>query len=107
MRRFGRVIGIKPESIEEYERLHAAPWPAVVAALEQANIRNFSIYRYGDLLFSYFEYHGDDLPADEARMAKDPHVQEWLRLCDPLQKPLEERKPEEWWMEIPEIYHSD
>jgi L-rhamnose mutarotase len=40
-------------------------------------------------------------------MASYPHIQEWLRVCDPLQQPLEDRKPGEWWMEIPEIYHSD
>jgi L-rhamnose mutarotase len=107
MRRYGRVIGLKPEGVVLYERLHSDPWPDVVAALQRAGIDNFTIYRYRNLLFSYFEYHGNDLAADEARMAADPRVKEWLELCNPLQEPLAERQPDEWWMVIPEVYHSD
>src|SRR5579885_3081055 len=72
MRRFGQVIGLKPEQIEAYERLHAAVWPDVLATIAACNIRNYSIFRYNDLLFAYFEYHGDDYEADMAKMAADP-----------------------------------
>jgi L-rhamnose mutarotase len=42
-RRFGQVIGLRPE--------------------RAANVRNYSIFRHGDLLFGYVEYVGDDLDA--------------------------------------------
>ena len=41
-------------------------------AIRRANIRNYSIYRHGELLFAYFEYVGDDFAADMAAMAADP-----------------------------------
>ena len=44
MRRFGQIIGIKPEHIEEYERLHAAVWPEVLATIHACNIRNYSTF---------------------------------------------------------------
>ena len=35
VRRFGQVIRVRPEAIDEYERLHADPWPGVLAAIER------------------------------------------------------------------------
>ena len=107
MRRFGQVIGLKPEQIEAYERLHAAVWPDVLATIAACNIRNYSIFRYNDLLFAYFEYHGDDYEADMAKMAADPKTQEWWKLTDPLQEPVEPRAPGEWWATMREVFHTD
>jgi L-rhamnose mutarotase len=53
MRRFGQIIGLKPDQIEAYERLHAAVWPEVLATIAACNIHNYSIFRHGDLLFAY------------------------------------------------------
>ncbi len=44
MKRYGSVIGVKPEKLEEYKKLHAAVWPAVLAMISECNIRNYSIY---------------------------------------------------------------
>ena len=88
MRRFGQVIRVRPERIEEYERLHAAPWPGVLAAIRAANIRNYSIYRHGDQLFAYFEYEGEDFAADMAAMAADPVIRQWWTLTDAMQDPF-------------------
>ena len=60
MKRYASVIGLKPEHRAEYERLHADVWPDVLKQIYVSNIRNYSIYRYGEILFSYFEYIGDD-----------------------------------------------
>ena len=87
MRRFGQVIGVRPDRIEEYERLHAETWPGVLAAIRAANIRNYSIFRHGTQLFAYFEYVGDDFAADMAAMAADPTVIEWWKLTDAMQEP--------------------
>ena len=54
MQRYASVIGMPYENREEYERLHAAVWPEVLAKIAEVNIQNYSIYRYGELLFSYF-----------------------------------------------------
>ncbi|TIM48453.1 MAG: L-rhamnose mutarotase [Mesorhizobium sp.] len=79
MQRMAMVLGLKPEKVTEYVRLHAAVWPDVLAMISACNIRNYSIYlkEPEHLLFSTFEYHGTDYAADMAKMAADPKTQEW------------------------------
>ena len=107
MPRYGSVIKVRPEKEEEYRRLHAAPWPGVLAMIRECNIRNYSIYLKDGYLFSYFEYVGTDFAVDMARMAKDPTTREWWTHTDPCQEPLESRKPGEWWASMEEVFHSD
>jgi L-rhamnose mutarotase len=107
MRRIGSVIGLAEGAQEEYERLHRAVWPEVLAQIKRSKIQNYSIYRYGDLLFSYFEYVGSDFESDMAAMGEDSKTKEWWALTIPLQSPMDERKPGEWWMELPELFHMD
>jgi len=59
MQRMGMVIGLKPEKIEDYKRLHADVWPSVLNQIAESNIRNFSIFlkEPENLLFGYWEYH--------------------------------------------------
>jgi len=112
VRRYGHVIGIRPEKIEEYKKLHAEVWPGVLDMIKQCNIRNYSIY-LGQLeegkyyLFSYFEYVGDDFEADMARMAADPTTQKWWSICEPCQVPIPTRKEGEWWARMEEVFHLE
>ena len=112
MTRYGMVIGLRPEKAEEYIRLHAAVWPDVLKMIQECNIRNYSIYlrKLDDgrqYLFSYFEYYGADFAADMAKMAADPTTQRWWELCEPCQQPLEDRKSNEWWAGMQEVFHMD
>jgi len=107
MKRFGSVIGVRPEKLAEYKYHHAHIWPEINAKITECNIRNYSIYHFGGLLFSYFEYVGDDYEADMARMAADPRTQEWWDLVKPYQRPLDGRKDGEWWADMEEVYHLD
>lgn len=107
MRRFGQVIRVRPDRIADYERLHAEAWPGVLATIRAANIRNYSIFRHGELLFAYFEYVGDDYEADMAAIAADPVTQEWWKLTDSMQEPFPERAAGSWWLTIPEVFHTD
>ena len=106
MQRFGQLLGIRPEGVEEYERLHAAVWPEVLATIHECNIRNYSIFRHDDQLFAYFEYVGDDYDADMARMAADPKTQEWWSINRPLQRSLNPPNGE-WWLTMQEVFHTD
>lgn len=107
MKRIASVIGIEDENIERYEQLHAEVWPLVLERLKSSNIRNYSIFRYKNILFSYLEYAGDDLERDMKDISDDLTTQEWWKLCIPLQTPFSERKVGEWWMEIEEVFHLD
>jgi L-rhamnose mutarotase len=110
--RYGSVIGVKPEKLDEYLKLHAAAWPEVLQRLKECHFRNYSIYLGklddGNLyLFSYFEYTGEDLEADGKRMGADPATKRWWKLTDPCQIPQKARKPGEHWMTMQEVFHMD
>jgi L-rhamnose mutarotase len=109
MQRMGMVIGIAPEHIAEYKRLHAAVWPEVLATIAKANIRNYTIFlrEPENLMFAYWEYHGGDFAADSAAIAADPKTQEWWKLCGPMQRPLDTRAQGEWWAMMEEVFHTD
>ena len=106
-KRYGSVIGVKPEKFEEYKKLHSAVWPEVLDSLKKHNIRNYSIYHKDGLLFSYFEYLGDDFEADMAEHLKNPHCQKFNAICIPFQEPLATKAEGEWWAEMEEVFHSD
>jgi L-rhamnose mutarotase len=109
MQRYGSVIGIKPEHIAEYKRLHAAVWPEVLKQIKASGISNYSIYlkEPENLMFAYYEYEGDNHDADMAAMAADPKTQEWWAVCMPMQAPLETRRDGEWWAGMEEVFHLD
>lgn len=107
MKRYGMVIKVRPEKLEEYKKLHAAAWPGVLKMISDCNIRNYSIYHKDGYLFSYFEYHGADFKADMEKMAADSLTQEWWKVCIPCQEPLETRAPGEWWADMEEVFHQD
>jgi L-rhamnose mutarotase len=109
MKRYGSVIGLQPEAVAEYRRVHAAVWPDVLAQIARSNIRNYSIFlkEPENLLFAYFEYHGTDFAADMAAMSADTRTQEWWEVCNPMQAPLSTRKPGEWWADMTEVFHVD
>ena len=107
MRRFGMVIGIKPEQIEAYKRLHAGP--GVRDLLRQAHLHNFSIFlrQFDDgtfYEFAYYEYTGEDYEADMAWLDAQPANKEWLALCDPMQIPM---AGEPSWATLESIFFNE
>lgn len=109
MQRVAQIIGLRPEAIEEYKRIHAAVWPGVLAQIADSGIKNYSIFlrEPENLLFSYFEYHGDDLAADMARMAEDETTQRWWKITDPMQQRLQTVDGDGWWAPAEEVFHVD
>jgi L-rhamnose mutarotase len=107
MKRYGSVIQLRPEKLEEYKKLHSAVWPGVLKMITECNIRNYSIYYKDGFLFSYFEYFGMDYDVDMAKMAADAETQRWWDVCMPCQQPLETRKDGEWWADMDEVFHLD
>src|SRR5271163_5332738 len=85
MRRMGFCNRLRPEKVDEYKTLHAAVWPDVLARITACNIRNYSIFLRTpeNLLFAYWEYHGEDFDVDARKMAADPVTRQWWTLTDP------------------------
>jgi L-rhamnose mutarotase len=107
MKRYGQVVRLKPESREEYIRCHRAVWPAVLTTIVECNIRNYSIFECGELLFGYFEYHGSDFTADMSKMAADPETQRWWALMFPMLETLPPDIPGQRWTDLTEIFHFE
>jgi L-rhamnose mutarotase len=109
MKRMGSCIRLHPEALAQYKSLHATVWPEVLAAIKRANMQNYSIFLKEPelLMFAYWEYVGTDLEADMAAMAKDPAMQAWWTICDPLQNPFETRLDREWWATMEQVFHFE
>lgn len=103
------VIAVRPEKLSEYKALHAAPWPAMNAALTAAHIANYSIFlrEPENLLFGYWEYTGTDFAADMAWLGQQDITRRWLALTDTCQHPLPTAAPGEWWSFLPQVFHLD
>ncbi len=112
-KRFGMVIGIKPQKIDEYKKLHANCWPEILESMEQANMRNFSIYlaqieKGKFYLFGYYEYHGEDFEADMAKMSECELSDKWRELCEACQQPVPIAQQQgQWWLDMEEVFHAD
>jgi L-rhamnose mutarotase len=107
MQRYAQIIQLRPEAEAAYKEYHQAVWPEVLETIAACNIRNYSIFLHGGVLFSYFEYIGSDYAADMAKMAADAKTQEWWTIMDPMQKPFEGRAVGEKWTPMPEVFHVD
>lgn len=107
VKRFGSLIRVRPERLDEYKAYHVAVWPEVLDIMRRCHMQNFSIYYKDGMLFSYYEYTGTDHAADMARLAADPKNQEWWALMMPMQDPIETRQPGEWWASMEEVFHMD
>ncbi len=109
MERMGQVIGLRPEVIDEYRRIHAEVWPEVLELISACNITNYTIFlkEPENLLFAYWEYTGTDFAADMARMKADARMQDWWAITDPMQAPLATRAEGEWWARMQPVFHLD
>ncbi|MEV8566341.1 L-rhamnose mutarotase [Streptomyces sp. NPDC051322] len=104
MQRVAQVIKIRPEKLAEYRELHRAVPEPVLARLRASHVANYSIHLLGDRLFSYFEYHGQDLSADLAALAQDEATRQWWELTDPCQVRVPEARPGDWWTPMEQVF---
>ncbi|SEE87692.1 L-rhamnose mutarotase [Streptomyces sp. 3213] len=104
MRRVAQVLAVRPELLDEYRELHRAVPEPVLDRIRRSRISTYSIHLLGDRLFSYFEYHGDDLAGDLAAMAEDEATRRWWQLTAPCQVPVPEAAPGEWWATAERVF---
>ena len=107
VKRVGMVVGIRPDVIDEYKRLHADDNPGVRDLLNKYNMHNFSIFLHkidGKWYeFGYYEYTGDDFEADMAKLDAEPRNKAWLKVCDPMQVSL---PGEKGWAVMEQVYYN-
>jgi L-rhamnose mutarotase len=108
LKRIGMVIGIKPERIDEYKKLHADSYSGVRDLLNKYNMHNFSIFikKFDDnkyYLFGYYEYTGKDFEKDMASLAKEQRNIDWLKVTDPIQIPF---NGADSWSTMEQVYYN-
>ena len=98
----GHVWRVRPGMGAEYDRRHAEVWPELEALMRAAGVRRYSIYRWGDVVFSHMEV--DDYDRLVASYGDDPVSERWeAAFADILEFPnadpvtgWPERLPEVW-----------
>ena len=96
------VLRVRPDKIDEYVDAHRDVWPELLAALTEAGIRNYTIFRHGNEVFGYFE--ADDLEAAVAYMEEQEVNARWQ---DTMAGLLEERVPDAGPPTLEEIFRLD
>lgn len=94
---------IKEDMVEEYVRLHENAWPEVLDVIAQSNMHNYSISIRGNELYTYYEYTGNDLEADQEKMSSNPIMQKWQKFTKPCFIRDENGKA---YKEMKEIFYS-
>ena len=104
---FGQLGRLKKDKIEEYEILHANPWPDVLKTIHDCNLQNYSIFRHEDLVFAYFEYTGTDYEADMAKMEADEATQHWWSFTKPCFERFNIRPDSEFYADLKQIFYFE
>ena len=75
MERYAWRARVLPGMLSEYIRRHDEIWPEMTALLNEAGIRNYTIWNVGDELFGYYEC--EDLARADAFKAQSPVQRRW------------------------------
>ena len=105
MERIGHVWRVRPGQAEEYDRRHATVWPELAARLREAGVTTYTIYRWGEIVFSHLEV--ESYAALVERFAGDPVSELWeAEFAGILEYPNAD--PESGWPErLHEVWSLD
>lgn len=107
MKRVIQLIGVRPEKLHQYIDLHNHIPPEVVAAIHNANLRNYSIFLWNHQLIAYMEYVGDAYEEDLRRLSQSEVMRRWQSICDTMQVPYGQGDSSARWMDATEIFHLE
>jgi L-rhamnose mutarotase len=101
MVRHAWVMKLKPGNEAMYKKRHDEIWPEMLDLMQKGGTHNFSIYRYGLLLFAYQELDHPPQPGGTI----DPIVWKWWEMMAPLMETNSDFSPV---MEpVEEMFHAD
>lgn len=94
--RVGHVWRVRPGMSAEYDRRHAQVWPELEGLVRAAGVVRYSIYRWGEVVFSHMEV--EDYGRLVDGYGNDPVAQRWeVAFADVLEFPAAD--PETGWPE--------
>ena len=97
---------VRPDRLEEYAVRHRAVWPGMTAALSAAGRGNYSLFLAGDgFLIGYLET--DDFDAAQRQMAQTDVNERWQAEMKGFFEGIGERRPDEGFGRVAEIFHLE
>jgi L-rhamnose mutarotase len=105
MQRVAFLLGLRSEAdVAEYKARHDHIWPEMSAALREAGMRNYSIFRHGTQLFAYCEV--DDWHETLRRLDASDTNKRWQEhMADILDVPVDPATGSYYVLE--EMFHHD
>lgn len=98
-------LQVKPERLTEYIERHAAVWPQMLKAIEQAGRRNYSLFVRADgFLVGYYET--DDDQAAQRALDADPRTADWEAQMSGFFVSLDGR-PDQGAERLTEVFHLE
>ena len=73
--RIGHVWRVRPGRRDDYVRMHATIWPELDSLLREAGVTSYTIYLWGDIVFSHMEV--EDYERLIERFGGDPVGLRW------------------------------
>lgn len=104
MERFCFTFTIKPGTEEEYKRRHDEIWPAMVEALRESGIHNYTLFRRGLDVIAYAECDPDARTAFGKMQATEVDTRWSKRFEDVIERRFDERGEP---MTAEEVWHLD
>lgn len=97
---------MKPDRLDEYKSRHGEVWPDMLVALRETGWTNYSLFLRDDgLLVGYFET--PDLEAALAGMEAREVNARWQAEMADFFEGLNDRRPDEGFLRLEEVFHLD
>ncbi len=104
MERVCFLLQVRPDRLEEYKERHKAVWDDMQQALRETGWHNYSLFLRDDgLLVGYFET--PDYQAALDGMAQREVNERWQKDMAPFFVNLGERRPDEGFLRLEEVFH--
>ena len=104
MERVCFLLQVRPDKLDEYKERHKAVWDDMQQALRETGWHNYSLFLRNDgLLVGYFET--PDYAAALAGMAEREVNERWQRDMGSFFVNLGDRRPDEGFLRLEEVFH--
>lgn len=107
MKRFGQICEISLENAEKYIQYHKNVPLEIKKLIWDCNIRNYRIFYRKGILFTYYDYIGQDYEKDMLKMSENEDNKKWWNLVKPLMSPLPDREEGEFWADMQLIFEQE
>ncbi len=98
-------LRLKPDMVEEYDRVHERVWPELLARIKQAGISEYSIFRRGQDLFLFMHVENFDRAWDS--LDRDPVNQHWQKEMARFWEPVPDLRPGERFAMMQEVFYLE